>query len=158
MCASEAETVIRAPWRRSGKDSNTSKQQKGDLVMSYQFILVDDPRPLIRRVTLNRPDKRNALNNQLRTEILQALEERIVIQKCGCDQRNRSSANRFCQPRVSRGRIRDLRTGHRGTGGEDSHFDLSSLQRRLMATDSLGDAALVSMCCTPLLRQVRHQS
>src|SRR5713101_8843648 len=42
---------------------------------SYQFILIDDPRPLVRRVTLNRPDKRNALNNQLRTEILQALEE-----------------------------------------------------------------------------------
>lgn len=43
--------------------------------MSYQSILVDAPRPLVRRVTLNRPEKRNALNNQLRTEILQALEE-----------------------------------------------------------------------------------
>jgi enoyl-CoA hydratase len=29
----------------------------------------------VRRVTLNRPEKRNALNNQLRGEILQALEE-----------------------------------------------------------------------------------
>jgi enoyl-CoA hydratase len=44
-------------------------------MMSYQFILIDNPRPLVRRVTLNRPDKRNALNNQLRTEILHALEE-----------------------------------------------------------------------------------
>jgi enoyl-CoA hydratase len=43
--------------------------------MSYQFILTDDPRPLIRLITLNRPEKRNALNNQLRTEILHALEE-----------------------------------------------------------------------------------
>ena len=41
----------------------------------YQCILIDDPQPLVRRVTLNRPEKRNALNNQLRTEILQALEE-----------------------------------------------------------------------------------
>jgi enoyl-CoA hydratase/carnithine racemase len=42
---------------------------------NYQCILTDDPRPAVRRVTLNRPDKRNALNNQLRTEVLQALEE-----------------------------------------------------------------------------------
>ena len=40
----------------------------------YQFILVDDPRPKVRRVTLNRPEKRNALNNQLRGEVLAALE------------------------------------------------------------------------------------
>ena len=42
---------------------------------NYECILTDDPRPAIRRITLNRPDKRNALNNQLRTEVLQALEE-----------------------------------------------------------------------------------
>ncbi len=42
---------------------------------NYQCILVDDPRPMVRRITLNRPEKRNALNNQLRGEILQALEE-----------------------------------------------------------------------------------
>ena len=41
---------------------------------TYQFILVDDPRPRVRRVTLNRPEKRNALNNQLRGEIFAALE------------------------------------------------------------------------------------
>lgn len=37
-------------------------------------ILVDTPRPGIRRITLNRPDKRNALNNRLRTEIFSTLE------------------------------------------------------------------------------------
>lgn len=42
---------------------------------NFQSILVDDPRPAVRRITLNRPEKRNALNNQLRGEILQALEE-----------------------------------------------------------------------------------
>lgn len=31
---------------------------------NYQCILIDDPRPAVRRVTLNRPEKRNALNNQ----------------------------------------------------------------------------------------------
>src|SRR5262245_18109045 len=42
---------------------------------SYPCILIDDPQPSVRRITLNRPEKRNALNNQLRGEILQALEE-----------------------------------------------------------------------------------
>ncbi len=40
----------------------------------YEFILVDDPRPQVRRVTLNRPDKRNALSNPLRSELFQALQ------------------------------------------------------------------------------------
>ena len=42
--------------------------------MSYQHILVDDPRPRVRRITLNRPEKRNALNNRLRAEIFEVLE------------------------------------------------------------------------------------
>ena len=41
----------------------------------YHCILIDDPRPSVRRITLNRPEKRNALNNQPRTEILQVLAE-----------------------------------------------------------------------------------
>ena len=41
---------------------------------SYELILVDDPAPAVRRITLNRPEKRNALNNALRGEIFAALE------------------------------------------------------------------------------------
>ena len=37
-------------------------------------LLVDDPLPGVRRLTLNRPEKRNALNNALRTAIFAALE------------------------------------------------------------------------------------
>ncbi len=40
----------------------------------YQFILVDSPSEGVSRITLNRPDSRNALNNQLRGEIFSQLE------------------------------------------------------------------------------------
>jgi enoyl-CoA hydratase len=38
------------------------------------FILVDRPLPGVQRVTLNRPEKRNALSNALRAELFAALE------------------------------------------------------------------------------------
>jgi enoyl-CoA hydratase/carnithine racemase len=31
-----------------------------------ELVLVDEPRPKVRRLTLNRPEKRNALSNDLR--------------------------------------------------------------------------------------------
>jgi enoyl-CoA hydratase len=43
--------------------------------MTYTVILVDDPAPAVRRVTLNRPEKRNALFHTLRGELLAALRE-----------------------------------------------------------------------------------
>jgi enoyl-CoA hydratase len=39
------------------------------------WILVDEPAPLVRRITMNRPEKRNALNHPLRGAILNALRE-----------------------------------------------------------------------------------
>jgi enoyl-CoA hydratase len=41
---------------------------------SYETILVDDPAARVRRITLNRPEKRNAISNQLRGELLHALQ------------------------------------------------------------------------------------
>ena len=38
------------------------------------LILHDDPRPHVRRLTLNRPEKRNALSNHLRGELFAALD------------------------------------------------------------------------------------
>ena len=43
--------------------------------MEYTKILVDEPRPTVRRITLNRPEKRNPLSNELRTQLFHALEE-----------------------------------------------------------------------------------
>jgi enoyl-CoA hydratase len=37
-------------------------------------VLIDDPAPQVRRITLNRPEKRNALNHALRGGIIRALE------------------------------------------------------------------------------------
>jgi len=41
---------------------------------SLQHLLVDTPLPGVSRLTLNRPEKRNALNNRLRGEVLAMLE------------------------------------------------------------------------------------
>jgi len=41
--------------------------------MSESVLIVDDPAPKVRRFTLNRPDKRNALNDALRGALFDAL-------------------------------------------------------------------------------------
>jgi enoyl-CoA hydratase len=43
--------------------------------MSTDVVLIDDPAPHVRRVTLNRPEKRNALNHALRGGIVRGLQE-----------------------------------------------------------------------------------
>ena len=43
--------------------------------MGENLVLTDDPAPHVRRVTLNRPEKRNALNHALRGGILEALRK-----------------------------------------------------------------------------------
>jgi enoyl-CoA hydratase len=43
--------------------------------MAYTVVLIDEPAPMVRRITLNRPEKRNALNHALRGDLLNALKE-----------------------------------------------------------------------------------
>ena len=40
---------------------------------NYTVVLIDTPAPHVRRITLNRPEKRNALNHALRGQLLDAL-------------------------------------------------------------------------------------
>ena len=42
---------------------------------TYDLVLIDGPAPGVRRITLNRPEKRNALSHPLRGQLLQALRE-----------------------------------------------------------------------------------
>jgi enoyl-CoA hydratase len=42
--------------------------------VEYQKIIVDHPLPRVQRITLNRPEKRNPLSNELRSELFHALE------------------------------------------------------------------------------------
>jgi enoyl-CoA hydratase len=41
--------------------------------MGSDLVIVDEPAPRVRRITMNRPEKRNALNHPLRGAILEAL-------------------------------------------------------------------------------------
>ena len=43
--------------------------------MADPLVLIDDPAPLVRRLTLNRPTKRNALANALRGELFAAVRD-----------------------------------------------------------------------------------
>jgi len=42
--------------------------------VDYRYITVDAPRDAVRRITLNRPEKRNPLSNALRAELFDVLE------------------------------------------------------------------------------------
>ena len=46
----------------------------------YEVLLIDEPSAGIRRLTLNRPEKRNALNHQLRGELLHAQADRAYLE------------------------------------------------------------------------------
>jgi enoyl-CoA hydratase len=48
---------------------------EGRLEGEADVVLLDDPAPHIRRITLNRPEKRNALNHRLRGQLIAALQQ-----------------------------------------------------------------------------------
>jgi enoyl-CoA hydratase len=53
----------------------------GVQAVDRDLVLIDEPAPFVRRLTLNRPEKRNALNHPLRGAIVAALREADVDPK-----------------------------------------------------------------------------
>lgn len=45
-----------------------------DAPTELKYILIDQPAPFVQRITLNKPEKRNAMSNELRIELFRALE------------------------------------------------------------------------------------
>src|SRR3546814_5351752 len=45
-----------------------------DAPSENQYILIDQPARFVQRITLNRPEKRNAMSNDLRIGLFRALE------------------------------------------------------------------------------------
>jgi enoyl-CoA hydratase len=58
----------------SSSSSNGSSSERPPRVPGPLLVEIDDPAPGVRRITLNRPEKRNALNHKLRGDLIDALE------------------------------------------------------------------------------------
>ncbi len=44
------------------------------LLEGEQYILIDQPAPLVSRITLNRPEKHNCMNHELRAQLFNQLQ------------------------------------------------------------------------------------
>ncbi len=67
----------RPPTARGGADygDQGATANTGVTVADPSLVIVDEPIPHVRRITLNRPEKRNALNHPLRGALVNALRE-----------------------------------------------------------------------------------
>ena len=88
--------------------------------MAYETILVENDQGIV-RITLNRPDRRNAISQQLRAELVDAVE-----------QAGRDSAAGVV---VIRGAGNGFSSGYDiGSGSEAAHSEAISLPRRALET------------------------
>ncbi len=72
LAASRGRQAIRGTFAVRVGSSWPHRHRYGP-IMSEPLVMIDDPAPRIRRLTLNRPGKRNALSHGLRSELFDAL-------------------------------------------------------------------------------------
>ena len=75
--------------------------------MKSDWVLIDEPVPQVRRITMNRPEKRNALNHPLRGGILRALQE--------------ADADPSVRVMIIRGAGKSFSAGYELGGGNEGH-------------------------------------
>ena len=66
-----------------GGSQPTSNGDMATNAAGEPLVLIDEPAHGVRRVTLNRPEKRNALNNPLRGALIAALAVPTATTRCG---------------------------------------------------------------------------
>lgn len=50
-----------------------TQQDRMRLLDAEQYLLVDSPAPFVSRITLNRPEKKNSMNHELRAQLFNQL-------------------------------------------------------------------------------------
>jgi enoyl-CoA hydratase len=68
-----AEGSSKRNFNPADKQGVVSSADRLKALEGQQYIVVDSPAPLVQRVTLNRPEKRNALRSELQTQLFEAL-------------------------------------------------------------------------------------
>ena len=58
-----------------GVHSQSRELLRKEIMTAYEDILIESPAEGVRRIVLNKPDKRNAISTPMRTEILEALQK-----------------------------------------------------------------------------------
>jgi enoyl-CoA hydratase len=71
---SEYERGPKTPGLQARSQQADLERVEGAIEGEASVVLVDEPAPHIRRVTLNRPEKRNALNHRLRGQLIAELQ------------------------------------------------------------------------------------
>ena len=109
--------------------------------MDYQKIIVDNPRPQVRRITLNRPDKLNAMTKPMWTRLGAVMEELSATDDLRCVVLRGAGGKAF------------------SPGNDISEFETERTGARAKRYDQLNHAAFSAVAgCLGLVRQQRTPS
>ena len=86
----------------------------------YSVVLIDEPAPHVRRITLNRPEKRNALNHALRGDVSTRCTPATPTPTCAC--RSSAAPARPSRPATTSAAATRATTCRFYTPGGDGHW------------------------------------